>query len=89
MGQRYTRTDQEPNQSDEEERIPFSTDMKSFRRQMKNVKHPAPSGKTLWVDGSEPEAAGDEDDGPDSHQSKLSKAERKRLRKLRAQDRAA
>jgi hypothetical protein len=87
MGQRHSRTASEAQRSDEEA-IPFSTSMKSFRRQMKNTSHSAHSSQSQWVDGSEPEAADDEDDGLDSNQRKLSKAERKRMRKLR-QDRAA
>jgi hypothetical protein len=57
---------------------------------MKNAKQsPAAASSTQWVDGSEPDVSGDEDDGPGGRQRKLSKAERKRLRKLKARDQAA
>jgi hypothetical protein len=54
-----------------------------------NTKSPAASGE--WVDGSRPERDpyddGDDDESPDDR--KLSKSERKRLRKLKMQNRAA
>ncbi len=45
--------------------------------------------QTEWVDGSQPETDPYDDDGPDRPGRKLSKSERKRLRKLKAQNRAA
>jgi hypothetical protein len=51
---------------------------------------PTPAQATQWVDGSEPEPDGYGDgDELDSGGRKLSKAELKRLRKLKARERAA
>ena len=66
--------------------------MKSFRQQMKNAKQsaPSPSNQSPWVDGSEPDVRDDDDDdGPGPNGRRLSKSERKRLRKLKARDQAA
>lgn len=49
----------------------------------------AASQPTEWVDGSRPEPDPYEDDEPDHRGRKLSKSERKRLRKLKARNRAA
>lgn len=91
MVSRSANPDREYDRSDEdEENVPFVSDMKSFRRRMKNAKQSsAAASSTQWVDGSEPDVSGDEDDGPGGRQRKLSKAERKRLRKLKARDQAA
>jgi hypothetical protein len=62
--------------------------IRSFRQNMNAARPAAAASETRWVDGSEPEV--DEYDDDDAHHgSKLSKSERKRLRKLKAQQRAA
>ena len=48
-----------------------------------------PPRQTEWVDGSTPDPEPYDDEGPDRGSRKLSKSERKRLRKLKAQQRAA
>ena len=52
-----------------------------------------PADSKTWIDGSRPERESyddaDDDDDDSSGPSKLSKADRKRLRKLKAQNRAA
>jgi hypothetical protein len=68
--------------------------LRSFRQSLRDSDsgRPAPvvSKPTEWVDGSEPvdDGYGDDRDGGQGNR-KLSKAERKRLRKLRARDQAA
>jgi len=87
MGTRPTDTDRRDDRSGEDEDVPLVSDMKSFRRQLKNTKRS--SGSTQWIDGSESDLPAEVDDAPDSGHRKLSKSERKRLRKLKARDRAA
>jgi hypothetical protein len=50
-----------------------------------------PADSKSWIDGSRPERESydDADDDDSSGPSRLSKSERKRLRKLKAQNRAA
>lgn len=62
-----------------------------FRQQLKSSQsEPAgASDRDRWVDGSEPIEDEFDDDGPGPRDRKLSKAERKRLRKLKARNRAA
>ena len=65
-----------------------ATTLRAFRQNLKEAAG-QPASATRWVDGSEPV---DDDFGDDDSAStgrKLSKAERKRLRKLKAQNRAA
>jgi hypothetical protein len=64
--------------------------LRTFRESLGSA--PTPARPTEWVDGSAPEPDGYDDgdgDEPDSGNRKLTKAERKRLRKLKARDRAA
>jgi hypothetical protein len=62
--------------------------LRAFRESLGSP--PTPTKPTEWVDGSAPEPDGYEDgDEPDFGDRKLTKAERKRLRKLKARDRAA
>jgi hypothetical protein len=67
--------------------------LRSFRQSLTTSARPAPvvSEPTEWVNGSEPEGGNYDDDDHESGGSgrKLTKAERKRLRKLKARDRAA
>jgi hypothetical protein len=91
MGARPASKDRDYDRPEEDdEDVPLLSDMKSFRRRMKDTKRPSgASSATQWTDGSEPDASDDEHDGPDPHRRKLTKAERKRLRKLRTRDQAA
>jgi hypothetical protein len=90
MGQRPPSTDDRTDRwHDDERQVPKKNDMRSFRQQLKLSKQTASSSQTQWVDGSEPESSDDEDDGPGLRQRKLTKAERKQLRKQKARDRAA
>ena len=61
----------------------------AFQQQLRETERrsPAESRPTQWVDGSQPVDEEEDDDGP--RDRKLSKAERKRLRKLKAQRRVA
>jgi hypothetical protein len=65
--------------------------IRSFRQNLSVSRQAAEDqvSQTRWVDGSEPESDDFDDDGPNRGDSKLSKSERKRLRKLKAQHRAA
>ena len=68
-----------------------TSSIRAFRQNLISSRHAVEeqSGQTRWVDGSEGEADDFDDDGPNPGDSKLSKSERKRLRKLKAQHRAA
>jgi hypothetical protein len=65
--------------------------MRAFRQNLNSSRQPAAeqTGETRWVDGSEPEQDDYGDDDGNRGDSKLSKSDRKRLRKLKAQNRAA
>ena len=66
-----------------------SRPLRTFRASLGSAPTPA-ARPTEWVDGSAPEPDGyEEGDEPDFGDRKLTKAERKRLRKLKARDRAA
>ncbi len=65
-----------------------SRPLRTFRESLGSASTPAKP--TEWVDGSAPEPDGyDDGDEPDFGGRKLTKADRKRLRKLKARDRAA
>jgi hypothetical protein len=65
--------------------------IRSFRQNLNSTRPTAAeqASATGWVDGSEPEQDDYGDDDGNRGDSKLSKSERKRLRKLKAQHRAA
>jgi hypothetical protein len=68
-----------------------ASSMRAFRQNLNSTRQAA-AGKpseTRWVDGSEPERDEYDDDDGNRGDSKLSKSDRKRLRKLKAQHRAA
>jgi hypothetical protein len=68
-----------------------ASSMRAFRQNLNSARQ-APagqSGESRWVDGSEPESDDYDDDDGNRGDSKLSKSDRKRLRKLKAQHRAA
>lgn len=68
----------------------YAGSVKSFRRRQKTARRSgsATARQTEWIDGSLP-GPPEDDDGPAPRQRKLSKSERKRLRKLKARERAA
>ena len=69
-----------------------SSPLRAFRQSLTSTARPAAAEpkSTQWIDGSELERDSYDDDEPsEAGGRKLSKAERKRLRKLKAQGRAA
>jgi hypothetical protein len=66
------------------------TTLKAFRQEMKESKREDEDPKSSrWVDGRRPVEEDYSDEDGEDHGSKLSKSDRKRLRKLKAQNRAA
>jgi hypothetical protein len=65
--------------------------MRAFRQKLNSSRRSdaESASETRWVDGSEPERDDYDDDDGNRGDSKLSKSDRKRLRKLKAQHRAA
>jgi hypothetical protein len=64
--------------------------LRAFRQHLgESSRQAEDSESTKWIDGSEGESDGYDDDESSHGHQKLSKAERKRLRKLKAQGRAA
>jgi hypothetical protein len=68
-----------------------TSSIRAFRQNLNSSRHAdeEPPSQTRWVDGSEPESDDYGDDDGARGDSKLSKSDRKRLRKLKAQHRAA
>jgi hypothetical protein len=90
MSQKALRAGRGAGASDvDEDQDSYGGSIKAFRRQQKMASRSGgAAAETEWVDGTQPDPA-DYDDGPDGRQRKLSKSERKQLRKLKARDRAA
>jgi hypothetical protein len=67
-----------------------ATTLKAFRQEMKDPRRDtSDEASSRWVDGRRPVAEHYEDDELDANGGKLSKSDRKRLRKHKAQNRAA
>ena len=67
-----------------------SNSLRAFRQSLQDAAvHRRPIPTSRWVDGSEPIDDDDSDEDSEYGDRKLSKSDRKRLRKLKAQDRAA
>jgi hypothetical protein len=70
---------------------PRANTIQAFRQNLKSSESKANTSfdETRWIDGSEPVDDEFNEEGPGPRDRKLSKAERKRLRKLKARNRAA
>lgn len=88
MGQRPISTGRPP-RGQQVDDAAFADSTSPDRQRPRNSPQPAAElDRSRWTDGSEPEPDDYGDDG-DPRDRKLSKAERKRLRKLKAQRRVA